>query len=155
MLIRDVLYRQIELSYFILLGAGILFYSLLRCDRHTILVNFFVNSLIIAMMTGALILVYALKKKNKNFFHTKLGAGDVLFWILVTPLFAPANFILWMIFSLLLSLLPAAGQTLKKGTATAIPLAGYQSGILVAVLLLNNFLLHCNLFEEPLFLPAL
>ncbi len=79
--------------------------------------------------------------KNKNITNpidTSIGLGDILFFIVITPLFQTHNYILFFILGLLLSIfLFVITKKLRKHTT--IPLAGYLALFLIVCFGLKLF----------------
>jgi hypothetical protein len=82
-----------------------------------------INTCFILVQFGTIFCYYSLKeKKAVNIFSEKIGMGDLLFFIAITPLFHPVNFIFFLTLALFIILVIIAifGRT-KLHT---IPLAG-------------------------------
>ncbi|MBO9620532.1 MAG: hypothetical protein J7539_16025 [Niabella sp.] len=154
--ISDIRRRQIALYYFGLLGIAVAGFALLRADGLLLMKNMLINSLLLSLMLGGLYFFYRMKYgKDRSQLFTKLGTGDLLFWLLLTPLFAPVNFLNWMIGSFTVCLLLTLALHMGSHKTQTIPLAGYQAIVLIIILCINQYWLRYNLFEENLFLPAL
>jgi len=156
--IRDFAAREIEVYYFLLMAITVIVFCMVRTDVVTMIQNVLVNCIQLVLLLGCLIGYYQFRygKADSNFFNTRLGIGDLLFWIVTTPLFAPVNFILWMVVSLLFSLVVHSCVVLVSGKKhSTVPLAGLQAIILIIVLMIDQFVLYFGLLENPLFLPAL
>jgi hypothetical protein len=158
MSLRDFISREIEVYYFLLMAVAVPVYCLQRTNAATFLVNVLVNMLQLVLLIVCVTVYYRVRNGigAGNFFSTKLGTGDLLFWILSTPLFTPVNFILWMVCSLLFSLVVYGCMLLvsTKRLAT-VPLAGLQAVMLIIVLILDQCVCNYNLLEYPLFSPVL
>lgn len=80
-------------------------------------------------------------KKRINIFESVFGFGDLLFLIMIIPLFSPLNFIVYFIASVMFSLLVYSILNLigiyKK---QRIPLAGLQSLFLLIVIISQIFI---------------
>jgi hypothetical protein len=74
------------------------------------------------------------EKKVVNITNHYLGIGDVLFFIAITPLFAPLHYCFFLIGSLLLTLLITGGLYLINKPLQTIPLAGFLSLYLVILI---------------------
>ena len=71
-----------------------------------------------------------------------LGLGDILFWIAITPLFAFPEFLVFFIISILLSLVIFIGyRVVNKDNKILIPLAGFQSLVLIFFIFFRIFTL--------------
>ncbi len=78
-------------------------------------------------------------KKIINPFQTYFGMGDFLFYIAVAPLFITYNFILYFILSMLFSIIMFL-LLRKKMKEETIPLAGFASLLLLALIASDMFL---------------
>lgn len=78
-------------------------------------------------------------KKIINPFQTYFGIGDFLFYIAVAPLFLTFNFILYFILSMLFSIIMFL-LLRKKMKEETIPLAGFASLLLLALIASDMFL---------------
>lgn len=155
---RDFVSRQIEIYYFLLMAIAVIVFCIMRTDTRTMLQNMLVNIVQLVLLIVCLTGYYRLKngKAAGTFFNTKLGIGDLLFWIITTPLFAPLNFIIWMVVSLLFSLIVhGCVLVLSRKKPSTVPLAGLQAVILIIVLTLDQFVFFFDLLENPLFSPVL
>ena len=87
-------------------------------------------------------------KKRINIFNSVFGLGDLLFLLMITPIFSPLNFILFFIASLIFTLLIFAilkGFNLLK--AKKIPLAGLQS-LFLFLLILSQIFIKFSLYND-------
>ncbi len=81
-------------------------------------------------------------RKIINPFSHYFGLGDLMFFLAVTPLFLPYNYILFFILSMLFSL--ALQQVFKKYMVqNTVPLAGF-SALLLLLLIVKDVLLEFN-----------
>jgi hypothetical protein len=127
----DFKYRALPLWLLITaLLFGILF-SLTGNSLSEVIQYSAVNFLLIAFQLGLTTLYFTAKnKKFTNIFNTYLGAGDVIFFLVIIFCFSPVNFILFIIASGLITILFYASRTTK----ILIPLAGSQSIFLCLIL---------------------
>jgi len=98
------------------------------------------NITFLIMVLGMLILYISIKRgKLTNIFKTDFGWGDVLFLVVITPLFRDQNYILFfitgMFFSGLIHLVVARLNGNPK-----IPLAGYLALYLIGLKLVDFFM---------------
>lgn len=88
-------------------------------------------------------LYFSIKHKTWiNITQAHLGLGDILFFLVITPLFAPVQFCCFFIGSLLFILLLAGAYHVWIRAIETIPLAGAMSG---CWLLYTAFLAYYNL----------
>ena len=150
---RDLVSREIEVYYFLLMAVAVLVFCIERTNAGTLLQNILLNSLQLALLIACLTGYYRVRSGSsvRNFFSTKLGVGDLLFWIICTPLFTPVNFLLWMVLSLLFSLVASACMLLvSRKNRLTVPLAGIQAVTLIIVLVLNQFVFFYDLLAIPI-----
>lgn len=95
-----------------------------------------VNCGVITIQFMFVSLYFSLKKrKPTNIFNTYIGVGDLLFLFAVSPLFEPLYFVLFEIISLTAVLVGTLlFGFIKKGWSFKIPLAGFQSILLIIYL---------------------
>ena len=82
-------------------------------------------------------------RKLLNPFNGFIGAGDLLFWLAIAPLFSFVNFLLFFILSLAFSaviffILKSTRRRQSTGREKLIPLAGMQAAFLLITLFLNR-----------------
>jgi len=133
--IQDIKYRAIHYSLLILivLVNFVLWFNYSK-DYRTLLFNLF---FLITTLLGLKIYVTITKKKKTEGMYLGLGLGDLLFFLVVIPLFSTKNYIFFfitgMIFSLIMHLF------LKKiSNNNLIPLAGYLA---LYIIILEGFML--------------
>ncbi|HMR84417.1 MAG TPA: hypothetical protein PKE30_14840 [Niabella sp.] len=147
----DLKERCVYLSLFIGLFATIFIYTLLQRGWIAVLYQLLFNAGIVLLITLFLLLFYLIKGKTTGeVINRKLGVGDIVFWISITPLFSAVNFLLFFIASLLVILLLVLCILFdnRDKEVKTIPLAGYQSVILALVLLVNQSMFHHDLSTD-------
>lgn len=114
-----------------------------------LLFNSMINLLFIAFqMTVILVFSWIKFRGIKNIFSQIFGLGDLLFLIMICPLFSPVNFVFFYILSLTFSLfIYLVIKYLNFYNHTKIPLAGLQSFFL-AILLISNFFIRFSLSND-------
>ncbi|MGJ7030918.1 hypothetical protein GGU45_001411 [Niabella hirudinis] len=160
MAVRDFRFRAIEGYYYLLLAAAVVFYAVLRAPADLLVSNMLINGCLLLLLMATLWGYFKVRKgiSLREIFSTKLGMGDLLFWLGTAPLFTPVNFISWMIGSFLVILVVYGAVHLagsRNQLGVTIPLAGMQALLLGLLLLANQLGFHYNFFEEPLLLTAL
>lgn len=110
---------------------------------------FLLNNLFLIIQLGLVWIYFSLKnKKLVNIIDTQIGLGDILFFMAIAGLFSPLNFIVFYLVSLLLSLFSTIVIKLwKKPEEFSIPLAGYFSLFLIALIFLQRFN-ELNLYND-------
>ncbi len=147
----DLKERSVYLFLFVGLFAAIFIYTLLQSRWIAVLHQLLFNAGIVIVVTLFLLLFYLIKGETTGkVINRKLGAGDIVFWISITPLFSAVNFLLFFITSLLVTLLLVVCSLFynRNKEVSVIPLAGYQSVILALVLLVNQGMFHHNLSTD-------
>ena len=105
--------------------------------------------LVLVNLLGVTLIISLKERKIKNIINTYLGLGDVLFFIVLTTLFSPINFVVFFIGSIFLITLIYGGVILfRKQQNTLIPLAGAMSLVLIAVLLVQQFTTSFHLYQD-------
>jgi len=160
MAVRDFRLRVIEGYYYLLLAATVVFYAVLRAPAGMLVSNLLINGFLLLLLMAALWGYFKVRKgiSLQTLFMSMLGMGDLLFWVVTAPLFAPVHFIAWMIGSLC-TILIAYGVWLVAGSRqqapVTIPLAGMQAVLLGLLLILNQGVLNYNFFEDSFILSAI
>lgn len=126
--------RAVHWGLFLIAGLGALYMSILSQISMN---HLFSNLLFVGIvMLGLAGYIFLKTGKVFNFFKTHFGIGDVLFFIVTSPLFERENFILFFISGLVLSML--VFRVFKKSQKeNTIPLAGYLSGYLIVLITLE------------------
>ena len=132
---EDFKYRAIHWVWLVLFTLLILFF------KPLILPHIIINFLLVGIQLLGLTVYFSLKsRKLINITKDFLGIGDILFFLPLTMLFTPENFIWFFICSLLFTLfsflLQQAFSPLKKKT---IPLAAWMSIALIIVFAMSTF----------------
>ncbi|MBO9596024.1 MAG: hypothetical protein J7599_24185 [Niabella sp.] len=160
MAVRDFRFRAIEGYYYLLLVAAVVFYAVFRAPAGMLVTNLLINGCLLLLLVAALWGYFKMRKgiSLQMLFMSKLGMGDLLFWIVTAPLFAPLHFIAWMIGSLCTILVAygvwhVAGN--RQQAPVTIPLAGMQAVLLALLLILNQGVLNYNFFEDSFILSAI
>ena len=105
--------------------------------------------LVLVNLLGVTLIISLKEKRLKNIINSYLGLGDVLFFLVLTTLFSPINFVIFFIGSIFLVTLIYGGVMLfSKQKKTLIPLAGAMSLVLIAVLLVQQFTTSFNLYQD-------
>ena len=83
----------------------IIFYVITTYPKSLLIQNVVINTILLIAQV-VILNIYFIIRKRKFLFLTKglLGAGDLLFFCAITPLFHPINFLLFMVASNMVSL---------------------------------------------------
>ena len=109
------------------------------------------NLLFLCILFLGTTLYFSIKNKAlTNLLSDNFGMGDVLFLMVITPLFAAQNMVLFIISGMTISLLThLIVRHLNQNTEKTIPLAGYLSAYLT-ILFLCNLINATNIFTYPI-----
>lgn len=133
---EDFSYRAIHWFWLLLLTI-IALWAFPWTSQHL-----WINGLLVAFQMAALTLYFSIKEGQfVQIINRYLGIGDLLFFIPLGILLSPGNFICFFILSLMLSLGGhLVSYSLNPHKTITIPLAGYMSLTLIAVVLSSVFL---------------
>jgi len=142
---HDLKYRVLDLKYAIILLLLCVWYN----SIHPILD--YQNALLITgfILVNILCLTLYFSIKNKQFINpidSKIGLGDIVFFIVIAPLFYLKSYILFFITGLLFSLLLYSVVIRFREKQKTIPLAGYLS-IYLGMILLFNTIFNTTIFN--------
>lgn len=136
-------FKSKQISWFLipLLFIGFVTIALLRVQAAELLTWFGVNLLIVLLnLVGVTIIISIKERKVTNIIDSYLGLGDVLFFVVLTVVFSPLNFMIFFLGSILITTLVYGGFILfNKNKRTLIPLAGTMSLLLVAAFFIEHF----------------
>jgi hypothetical protein len=136
---QDFKSRSVSLLFLVLFGISSLVHGVL-INGFSVFPGFVgINLLILVFILTFVSLYFILKYRRLVFiFDTHIGWGDIVFFVTLSLLFSPVNFLSFFVFSLILSLLVAIVMRLSKNSKN-IPLAGLLATLLVPVLLFCHF----------------
>ncbi len=130
--------RTVPVYLLLALWLACLANTAVEVDITTALWQLFTNAALLVLLLGSLLIYYRLKQGSfKGVVNQKLGLGDIVFWLAITPLFSLVNFILFFTGSLLAVLLIMIVGITSGKRITLVPLAGYQAGMLVVIIMVN------------------
>ena len=132
---EDFKYRAIHWVWLIIFTFLILFF------KPLIVPNILINLLLLGIQLICLTLYFSIKKNQLvNITKEFLGIGDILFFIPLTLLFTPENFIWFFICSLTFTLLFVALQkVIFNSHKNTIPLAAWMSIALIIVFAISSY----------------
>ena len=136
---EDIRSQKIHLWVLLVLIVYAGFYGFFYERYYTIKLWFiFLNLLFVIINLSFIFFYFKILKKIKTSFFSLLGEGDLLFWCVPILLFSTKHFIIYWISSLLFSLiLHVIFDKLYKNKESRIPLAGYQSLLLILYMYLT------------------
>lgn len=136
-IIHDYIYRKVNIiTLLLILGIG------LHYSSHTSSISWVdigMNLSFIILNTTALWLYVYLRHRKAAFLDSRIGLGDILFWVCIIPFFDIQRFItifvLSLVFSLGLHLVLLKGKI--YGGNISVPLAGFQSLFMLPILVID------------------
>lgn len=149
---QDFKSRQIYWFWPPLLFVLFFFQSVQEISGIEIVKNVSISTLFVVVNLLMVSLYFSLKEKKWiNIFKRHFGIGDFLFFLALTPVFSPINFVIFFVISLILiGLVHVILITFGQKAIKTIPLAGWLSVLLVIALLLNAFLFNINPLNDDL-----
>ncbi|MEP0266057.1 hypothetical protein [Dokdonia sp.] len=142
---QDLKYRVLDLKYAVILLLLCIWYN----SIHPILdyKNTFLITGFILVNVMCLTLYFSAKKRQFiNPIDSKIGLGDIVFFVVIAPLFYLKAYILFFITGLLFSLLLYGVVIRFREKQKTIPLAGYLS-IYLGLILLSNTIFNTTIFN--------
>lgn len=142
-------YKSRSIHLFVFIGIAVLSTAIFLLEDILMWNVIGLNALFVIVVMMLLFLYTSVKEAQfVNIFKQYFGLGDLLFFLVVTPLLSQRNFILFFITGLVLSGLVHWLLVSKKSGKT-IPLAGYLS-IYLILLRATDYCLVTNLFYTDL-----
>ncbi len=151
---QDFKFRAIGLGWLILLCLLIVIRTANILEGSLTAAYSLANSTFVIIQVIFITVFYSLK--NKRFINigaAYLGWGDVLFFIAISPLFSPVNYVLFYVVSLTLTLCLFVGIQVYTRQPQLIPLAGCVAACLMTLLIGQwfwdfNFYNDVNYFQK-------
>lgn len=109
-------------------------------------------SILVINLLGVALLVSIKEKKFTNIIDTYLGLGDILFFVVLSVVFSPFNFILFYLGSISILTLVYGSITLLRKKQILVPLAGAMSLMLMVVLITEQATTIFNCYNDLLVL---
>jgi Flp pilus assembly protein protease CpaA len=145
-------FKSRAISWFLipLLFVGFIAYGLLMIQPVELLTYFGINFMLVAVNLLCVTLFISLKEKRfTNILKDYLGLGDVLFFLVLTVVFSPFNFIFFYLGSILLTALIYGGIILiNKEKKLLIPLAGVMSLILIVAIAAEQIIPSFKFYQD-------
>ena len=136
MFYEDLKYRGIQWWLFPLLGMFSMGYSYLRFQSFDFLESIPWSLIISVLLLTSVVGLHWLKTRTP--INKSLGMGDLLFLVAITPLFSTLEYLIFLSISFIgAGILHLLVQLIKR--SNTVPLAGYQSLVLIGYLVLNYF----------------
>ena len=143
---QDYKYRHIHLINLIILLvltiASLCHYQ----DKEAMMSNIFINLLYITGVLSILSIIESIKQRRiYKIIDTKIGKGDVLYLYIVSLLFCPILFIMYVVASTVFQLtITAISRIIGLRHDKHLPFAGTASIVLIVAILLNKFWLNLD-----------
>lgn len=123
---EDFRFRQIRVLFFAIFFVSLFLLLIITWPLSVLIHNTLVNLLFMSIQIASLQIYFWVKEKRWSWiFDRKLGWGDVVFWLCILPVWPLMPFVLFLVSSLIFSLL-CYTLIFRKKHAT-IPLAGLQA----------------------------
>lgn len=125
MAVSDFRHRTISVLWLAVFGVAAIAGSLITQGAESFMTNSIINVLVLALMAAAVYL-YLTIKNDRAINPTKehIGLGDILFILLLTPMFGVREFLVFLISSFCVALLWALAVKLIAKREFTIPLVG-------------------------------
>ena len=148
-LYQDFRFKAVSWIFFPVGFIFTMYHAISLNSSIELLINLSVN---VAFLLFQVVIIFLFSwfkyKKRVNIFKSVFGLGDLLFLVMILPLFSPLNFVLFFLGSIVFSLLVYLGiKSLKLYKSERVPLAGLQSMYLIIVLI-SQFLFKFNLYND-------
>ncbi|MBI2281707.1 MAG: hypothetical protein HYU68_13615 [Bacteroidetes bacterium] len=146
---RSISWFLIPLLFVAFIGSAIL-----KIDVQEFILYSGINlSIIVMNLLGVTLFVWLKEKKLKNIVDTYLGLGDILFFLVLTTVFSPLNFIVFYLGSIMLiTIIYGYIILFNKQKNTLIPLAGAMSVLLMMVLVADVLIPTFNVYQDIILL---
>ncbi len=147
---QDCKSREVHVAYF----AGILVSSSLFLYNKGILLSTLIMNLFFLIINLLALGIYMRFKKGtiKGFLNNGVALGDIVFLVVIIPLFSFLNYALFYIIGMCFSLtIHIVVKKMKLDERETVPLAGYLSLFLIIILVLSN-VLCISLYDNKIFL---
>lgn len=145
-------FKSRAISWFLipLLIVGFVFYGLQQISIEELITYFGINFLIVALNLLGVTFIVSLKERQlTNILKNYLGLGDVLFFLVLTVVFSPFNFIIFYLGSIFLTALIYGGIMLfSKQKEVLIPLAGAMSLLLVFTMVTEQLVPSVQFYQD-------
>jgi hypothetical protein len=145
-----------EISWFLIPLLLILFTSngLLQINLEEFGWYFGINLLQLTLNLLGVTLIISIKEKRLvNIIDSYIGLGDILFFLLLTTVFSPINFMVFYYGSILISIIIYGSiKFIDKENKKPIPLAGLMSLMLIITIALEQTTSGINFYDDFIFL---
>jgi len=145
-------FKDRAISWFLipLLFIGFIANGLLQIHPLELLTYFGINFMLVAVNLLCVTLFISMKEKRiTNILKNYLGLGDVLFFLVLTVVFSPFNFIFFYLGSIFLTtLVYGVLQLISKEKQRLIPLAGVMSLLLLVTIVAEQLIPSFQFYQD-------
>ena len=137
---QDFKSRAISWVLIPLLFIGFIAYGILTIEVGELITFFGINLYIVfSSLLGATLIISIKNRKLTNIINTYLGLGDVLFFVVLTTVFSPINFILFFIGSIFITgIIYGVFSLFNRKQVVLTPLAGAMSLLLIISIIIEQ-----------------
>lgn len=152
-LYQDFRFQAVSWIFFIIGFFLIIILSVKVNSLSNLFFNLSINALFILFQLSIIYFFSWFKyKKRRNIFKSVFGFGDLLFLIMIIPLFSPLNFIVFFIASIVFSLLVySIINWLRIYKKQRVPLAGLQS-LFLSIVIISQIFIKFSLYNDYIIL---
>lgn len=152
--VEDVRHRAVSWPLFPLLAISIVVYTYTKKEAPSLpsyLLYVFINAAFVSLQLLLLKLYFLVKHRaNTPLINSRIGLGDLLFLYAIAFYFTPLLFILFYLFTLLVTTATAVVYMLinnHRASQKTVPLAGIQALFLLIFMVINCFV-HLDAVNE-------
>lgn len=140
-LLQDLKFRKIHVAL-----LPVIFFSGVLLSHDYLTKQSLIINLVFFCLTFIIMYLYIVLKEQRllNPFQRHFGLGDFLFYLSVTPIFEPKDYIMYFVGSLIFCLITMKIFSNDKHN-NSIPLAGLASLFLIIILLIEQFSNNFNM----------
>lgn len=138
MVVGDFRHRRISVLWLAIFGVAVMALSFVVSGAESVLRNSIVNLGLLLYLSGCLALYFRVRTKRwTNLLKDKIGLGDLLFFVLLIPLFTTKEYLFFIVGASLISLGWWAVVRSRSKQIITIPFVG-TSGVVLAGYLLYS-----------------
>lgn len=156
MMLQDYKYREVSVNFMrTFLIASLVLGFIYKYELNEWLLHRLHNSIILIGVFLVLQVYYKLRFNGNGWFIDRImGLGDLLFFVALSFLFSPINFIFTLCFLSLFSILVAVPLMFRKGSDEKLPLISYMGvGLIIETLTATYCQINC--YSDDYFLNQL
>lgn len=149
---QDFKQREIAMFFIPILFIGFV-YVAFQSNFFDVALNNLIFNLSFVIVQLVISTIYISVKKNKvvNIVDTYIGAGDILFYVVIAAAFSPFNFIVFCSVGMILTILGVLLFNLFKQSSKELPLAGSMATMMMVLMIVNFCLPNMNFYNDDFF----